>query len=185
MKKIILIFTLLIFLSGFSFAQDKFFTRTGKISFFSETSVEDIEAVNRSVSSILNVENGDIAVSAQMKGFEFEKALMEEHFNENYVESDKYPKATFKGKILNFDRSKFKPDEEYKVDVVGDLSLHGETNNIATKATLKFLDDKILANTSFEVDVNAYKIKIPKAVIDNIANTISVKVDLSLEPYSK
>ena len=185
MKKTILVVILVQCINTFAFAQDKFFTRTGQISFFSETPIENIEATNGSVSSILSIETGDIAVSAQMKGFEFEKALMEEHFNENYVESDKYPKATFKGNIVNFDRSKYEKDVEYEVDVVGDLSLHGETKNISTKATLKFVDDKILAKTAFEVDVKDYKIKIPKAVIDNIAESISVNVDLNLEPYSK
>ena len=89
------------------------------------------------------------------------------------------------GKILEFDRSKYKMDVEYEVDVEGELSLHGETSNISATATLKFADNNIMAKTSFDVSVDDYKIKIPKAVIDNISESISVSVDLNLEPYSK
>ncbi|MDZ7607020.1 MAG: hypothetical protein U5K79_15845 [Cyclobacteriaceae bacterium] len=93
-----LLFALLL-LSNLAVAQSKFFTRNGTTSFFSKTPMENIEAVNNQSSSVFDTEKGEIAVSAQMKGFEFEKALMEEHFNENYVESEKYPTAMSKGPL--------------------------------------------------------------------------------------
>ena len=166
-------------------AQNRFFTRTGTLQFYSETPVENIEATNHQASSIFDIESGEIAVSAQMKGFEFEKALMQEHFNENYVESEKYPTATFKGTIKNYDKSSFLKDQENKIEVEGELTLHGVTKKINTIATIVWGDKTIKANTKFNVSPDDFNIKIPKAVIDNIAKTILVLVELNLEPYQK
>src|SRR5687768_16802327 len=102
MKKVHGLFVLcLIAAIGNLQAQDKFFTKSAKISFFSSASLEDIEAHNRSTQAVLDTKTGDIQFSLLMKGFEFRKALMQEHFNENFVESDKYPKAEFKGQVVN------------------------------------------------------------------------------------
>ena len=88
-------------LSSVAFGQERFFTKTGSISFFSKTPLEDIEAHNRSVTCVLDSKTGNVQFAVLMKGFEFKKALMQEHFNEDYIESDKYPKAEFKGQIVN------------------------------------------------------------------------------------
>lgn len=181
-KQILLIITTL-FLTAITYAQDKYFTRTGTIIFFSETPIENIEATNHQVSSLLNMDNGEIAVSAQIKGFEFEKALMQEHFNENYVESDKYPTATFKGMILNFDAARYEKDKDYEENIEGELTLHGVTKKITTKAILNKVEQNITGKTEFTVAVNDFGIKIPKTVINNIAENISVIVNLKLEPY--
>src|SRR5947208_1580392 len=99
-KRTLFLITLLI--SGTAlFAQDKFFTKSGRISFYSKAPLEDIEAENRSVTAVLDTKTGMVQFAVPMKAFEFEKALMQEHFNENYIESDKYPKAEFKGQVLN------------------------------------------------------------------------------------
>lgn len=166
-------------------AQNKYFTRTGTLQFFSETPVENIAATNHQSSSIFDIESGEIAVSAQMKGFEFEKALMQEHFNENYVESEKFPTATFKGRIKNYDKSSFKINEEYKIEVEGDLTLHGVTKKIISSATLLKSEKDIKAISSFNVAVSDFDIKIPAAVVDNISKSIQVHVDLLLQPYQK
>jgi len=166
-------------------AQNRLFTRTGTLQFYSETPVENIEAVNHQASSVFDIETGEIAVSAQMKGFEFEKALMQEHFNENYVESEKFPATTFKGKLKNYDKSSFKTNQEYKIEIEGDLTLHGETKKINSIATIFWGEKNIKANSSFNVSPNDFNIKIPKAVINNIAESILVNVDLNLEPYQK
>lgn len=182
--KHIITFALLV-LSGTSIAQNRFFTRTGTIKFFSETPMENIEAINNQSSSVFDVESGEIAVSAQMKGFEFEKALMQEHFNENYVESEKFPTATFKGNIKNYDKTKFKIDDSYAIEVEGDLTLHGVTKRINTTVNLIRGQNTIKATTSFHVKASDFNIKIPKAVINNIAESILVNVDFDLEPYNK
>jgi polyisoprenoid-binding protein YceI len=135
MKKYILILSLTLGITSTIYSQDKYFTRTGTLSFYSETPIENIEAENNQASAILDIQTGEIAVSAQMIGFEFEKALMQEHFNENYIESDKFPKATFKGKILNYSGA---PDdsETTEVTVEGVLTLHGVSKDISTTGTL-------------------------------------------------
>ncbi len=180
-----LFITLALFLSLTTIAQDKFFTRTGHIWFFSSTPVEDIEAHSRQVSSILDVSTGEIVYSLQMRSFEFEKALMEEHFNENYVESDKFPKATFKGKIMNFDDINLSEDGTYEVVVAGDLTIHGVTNSVETEGTLKVDGDKIDGKSTFTILVADYDIEIPKVVQDNIAKEIEINVDINYEPYNQ
>jgi len=147
--------------------------------------MENIEAVNKQSSAIFDTDKGELAVSAQMKGFEFEKATMQEHFNENYVESEKYPAATFKGVIKNYDKSIFTPNTAQKVEIEGDLTLHGVTKKVTAVAEIVWGKDKIKASTSFNVLVADFNIKIPGAVIDNISKSILVKVDFSLEPYTK
>jgi len=185
MKTKLLVLFALIFFSNLADAQSKFFTRNGTISFFSKTPMENIEAVNNQSSAIFDTDKGDIAVSAQMKGFEFEKALMQEHFNENYVESDKYPAATFKGSIKDYDKSSFKTDEEKVVNLEGDLTMHGVTKHISTSAKITWGKDKISASSEFNISVADYNVKIPKAVIENIAEAILVKVEFNLDPYTK
>ncbi len=181
----LLLLPLALLLSQSSIAQDKFFTRTGHIWFFSSTPVEDIEAHSRQVSSILDVATGEIVYSLQMRSFEFEKALMEEHFNENYVESEKFPKATFKGKIKNFDEINLSETGTYEVVVAGDLTIHGVTNQIETDGTLKVNGEKIHGKSTFTLPVADYDIEIPKVVQDNIAKEIEINVDINYEPYNQ
>src|SRR4051812_42180218 len=100
MKKASL-FLIAVVLSTTLLAQDKFFTKNGKLSFYSKAPLEDIEATNNAVTAVLDAKSGDLQFAVLMKGFEFQKALMEEHFNENYAESDKFPKAVFKGVVMN------------------------------------------------------------------------------------
>ena len=173
---------LLASLSGIS---QKYFTRTAEVTFFSEAPTENIEAENRQVTCILNTENGEIAFSVQMKGFHFEKALMEEHFNENYVESHKYPKSTFKGKILEYDKINIKKDGKYKVTVEGELLLHGVAKKIKAEGEISRLGDQIMMTSKFDLKVEDYKISIPKAVIKKIAESIEVSMEATLNEYKK
>lgn len=155
-------------------------TQNGVISFFSSTPVEDIEAVNNQVSSILNTENGEIAAVLLMKAFNFEKALMQEHFNEKYVESDKFPKAIFKGQLSDFETLQLSEDSK-QVRIVGELTIHGVTNSIEVNGTISQKGSSIELFTEFEVAVADYDIKIPGAVRDNIADTIKVTVKFNLD----
>src|SRR5689334_8859827 len=99
-RKLTVLFIVMITASA-CFAQVKYFTKTGKINFFSKATLEDIEAKNKTVTAVIDSKSGAVQFSVQMKGFEFEKKLMQQHFNENYVESDKFPKGEFKGMITN------------------------------------------------------------------------------------
>ncbi len=175
----------IIFLCFEAYAQNKYFSRDGKISFYSKAPVEDIEAHHNQVSSIINMENGDIVFSMLIKGFQFEKALMQEHFNENYLESEKYPKSVFEGRITNFNDLDLSKDGEYDLKITGQLTIHGVTKEYSTDAKLKRTGDKLQGTCTFKVKVADHKIKIPSTVVDNIAEVVDVNVDIVYQPYKK
>jgi hypothetical protein len=182
MKRIAnLILTLGVLIST-AHAQDTFFTKSGRISFFSKAPLENIEAGHRSVTCVLDKKIGLVQFSLLMKGFEFEKALMQEHFNENYIESDKYPKSTFRGQITNNSDVNYASDGSYPAKVKGSLSIHGETRTIETSGTIEVKSGKILLKAEFPVLLSDYKISIPSINKDNVSNTIRITVDCSLEP---
>lgn len=186
MKKIIIITTtlLLAMIAVTSYGQ-RYITKNGNIKFYSETPMETIEAYNKQVNSALDISTGDFVFKVLMKSFEFEKALMQEHFNENYVESDKFPNATFKGKIANINDIDFATSGEYKVVVEGELTMHGETQNIQTTGTFQISDESINGRSVFTVNPEDYKIKIPNTVVQNIAEEIEVIVEVSLKEFKK
>jgi len=161
----------------------RYITKNGHIKFYSETPVETIEAHNQQVNCALDSKTGEFVFKVLMKSFEFEKALMEEHFNENYVESDKFPNATFKGRVLNIDQIDLTQDGEYKVTVEGDLTIHGVTNKIMEDGIFKVENSRLLGSAVFNVKPEDYKIKIPKTVINNIADDIEVTVNLDMEVF--
>lgn len=179
MKQIIIAALLLTI--GISGAQaQKYITKTGHIRFFSTTPMEDIEAHNRQVNAAIDAQTGDIVFKALMKSFQFQKALMQEHFNENFVESDKYPNATFKGKVTNIKDVDFTKNGKYDVTIEGDLTIKDVTKKIAEKGTLEVNGDKVTGLSTFYVQVADYNIKVPGTVAANIAKSIRVDVDVNL-----
>ncbi len=182
MKSLYIILSLLLFSTVVSHAQEKFLTKQGSVSFFSSAPVEDIKADNNQVLSIINTSNGTIAIAILMKSFMFEKSLMQEHFNENYVESDKYPKATFKGEVLNFDTLN---QIEQEVTITGNITIHGVTKTLKTLAKISKTTDVISIQGSFTVKVADFNIEIPSLVVNNIAETIEVRFALDHKPYKK
>lgn len=181
MKKLTLIVAGCLFLySATAKAQGKFYTKTGKISFFSTTSVEDIEAINKSVVTILDTKSGDLQFAALMKGFEFRKALMQEHFNKDYVESDKFPRAEFKGQIINNTDINYTTNGTYNAKAKGKLTIHGVTKDIETSGTITVKDGKVVLNAVFNALVADYNITVPKLYRDNISKSIKVTVDCPL-----
>ena len=179
----IIAFILITFLSSTlpTYAQS-YLTKNGKISFFSKTDIENIDAVNNQVVSVINPQTGSIAFSVLITGFLFKKALMQEHFNENYMESSKYPKATFKGTIADISKINFTKDGSYNVTVTGDLNMHNVTNKITAPAVVMVKAGKISASTSFKIKLDDYKISVPKVVEGNISKTIDIKVDCNYVP---
>lgn len=165
-------------------AQDRYFTRTGHIDFFSHTPIEDIKAVNEQVTSFLGIETGEVVFAVLMNSFEFEKALMQEHFNENYVESEQYPRSSFKGYIVNMKEVDFKTSGQYAVKVKGDLTMHGVTQVIETDGILDVQPGKIGARSTFNIKPEDYKIKIPAAVRNKIASEVQVNVMIDYVPYT-
>jgi hypothetical protein len=155
----------------------KVYTKNANVSFFSKTSMENISADNNQVSSILNQQTGELQFSVLIKAFHFKKALMEEHFNENYMESDKYPKAIFKGSIADISKVNFAKDGSYPVTVTGDLTMHGVNNKLSSKGTIQVKSGIATALSSFKIRLADYRISIPRLVKDNIAETIDISVN--------
>jgi polyisoprenoid-binding protein YceI len=163
-------------------AQTKYFTKSGSISFFSKTSLENIEAKNSRAVCVIDAATGQIEIAVLMKAFEFPKALMQEHFNENYVESDKYPKSTFKGTIKNITSVNFTKDGTYPVSIFGTLTMHGVTKDLTTIGTIVVKDGKITGTTEFVIALADYNIEIPSVVADKIQKTIKISGSFVLEP---
>ncbi len=185
MKKSVIILTLLMFVAGFQTQAQRYFTRNGQISFFSSTPVENIEAHNKTVSSIFDIKTGKIEFAVTMKSFHFEKALMEEHFNENYVESDEYPKATFKGEIVNLKDIDFSKNGMYDVVIKGNLTMHGVTREITVKGTFQVQGENVKGEAEFTVVPEDYDIEIPGVVRDKIAKEIMITVIMNYKLLKK
>jgi flagellar basal body P-ring protein FlgI len=179
-KNLIMLFALVL-TASVSFAQ-KFYTKTGKVSFYSKAPLEEIEGKNKTAMAVLDSKSGALQFAVQMKGFEFEKQLMQQHFNENYVESNKYPQAEFKGTITNNSDIKYSKDGTYTAKVKGKLTIHGVTKDVESTGTIKINGGKIDANSTFNVLISDYNIKIPAIVKDKVSNNIKITVDCDLEP---
>ncbi|MGB0177054.1 MAG: YceI family protein [Owenweeksia sp.] len=165
-------------LSGYA---QKLSTRNGYVKFFSETPVENIEAENNQVSSVIDMETGKFAFLVQIKAFQFEKALMQEHFNENYMESGEYPKASFQGTIVDFEKIDLTKDGDYKAYFKGTMNIHGTDRNLSEVAILKVKDGKVTLSSSFKLRPEDYGVNIPAAKRDNIAETLEVTVKMNYE----
>jgi hypothetical protein len=159
------------------FSQKRYFTKSGQINFAAGTAVEDIDGINKATTSVFDAVSGQLEFAVLVKGFEFKRALMQEHFNENYMESDKYPKSIFKGKILNIDKVNFQKDGSYPVTVKGVLDMHGIKKEIETTGTFKVAGEAVHSDASFTVLLEDYKIAIPSLVKDKISKTVTIKVN--------
>lgn len=180
MKKTISVMIIALMVTAAAFGQN-YVTKTGHIKFYSETSIETIKAHNKTVNSAFNPKIGDFVFKVLIKSFEFEKALMQEHFNENYMESDKFPNAVFKGKVENLSNIHFGNDGVYDAVVKGNLTIHGVTKAVEEKGTFSIKNGKIQGTCVFKVLLEDYKIKVPGAVKKQISESIEVTVDVMLE----
>ncbi len=162
----------------------RLFTRDAKVYFdaTSKDSPERIEAKAKSGTMVLDVASGQIEAAILVKSFLFEKALMQEHFNENYMESTKFPKATFKGKIDDASKVDFNKDGSYSPTFSGDLTLHGVTKQVKVPVTVKVKDGKPTATANFSVTLADHGISIPSVVSDKLAKEAKITVDAALEP---
>jgi polyisoprenoid-binding protein YceI len=172
MKKMLIVFLLAGVVVS---AQDKMTTKTGKITFeASVPSFEEVKATSETVTCVLNAKTGEIATQALMKSFRFKTALMEEHFNENYIESDKYPKATFRGKINEFNASALTATaKDYMIQ--GTLEMHGKTKDVSMPAKIRKTDAGIEIISSFILNTDDYAIQIPSVVKNKVSKKVNVK----------
>ena len=164
---------LVFFLLQSSFAQKRYFTKTGNVSFRAGTAVEDIDGLNKSTTCVFDAGSGDIQFAILIKGFEFKSSLMMEHFNENYMESDKFPKSIFKGKITNLDKINFSKDG------TGVLEIHGVKKEVEANGQFKVSGETVIAIAEFEIVLEDYAITIPSLVKDKISKTARIKVNCS------
>ena len=160
----------------------KYFSKSGKISFFSDTDMEKIEAENTSASTVIDFSTGAIEWAVLIQGFQFEKALMQEHFNENYMESSKYPKAKFKGVIEDHAKVDLAKDGTYEVTVNGELEIRGIKKPVSTKATIEVANKMFTGTCSFSVLIADYGIKVPKVVENNIADAVDIDIMAEYKP---
>jgi hypothetical protein len=159
----------------------KYVTKNGFIRFYSDAPVEKIEATNRQVNAAMDIVTGDFVFRVLMKSFIFEKALMQEHFNENYAESDKFPNATFLGKIINIKEVNASKDGIYPVTIDGKLTMHGETQQVSEKGTFEVKEGKLIGKAKFNILLSDYKISIPSTVVNNISKTIGITVEVVMD----
>ena len=181
MNKIVPLFLLITLFAGFSKKENQFIARQGQVSFFSYASVENIEAQNNQVLSILDLKDKKLAVSMLMRAFVFKKDLMYEHFNESYIESDMYPKATFEGKIIDFDTSL---KEQTRI-VRGNLTIHGIAKEIDIKTSIENKNGAYILSGEYNVFVKDFDIKIPPILSSNIAKMITIKFSFQYQSYEE
>ncbi len=179
MKKIILFLLVAISMSAYS---QKLFTKEGKIYFDATSSLEKIDATNNKVNAVIELSSGKIEMAVLVKSFHFSKALMEEHFNENYMESTKFPKSTFAGVIKDLNKIDLKKDGTNPISINGKLTMHGVTKDITTKGTMAIKGGVATAKCDFKIIVEDFKIPIPGLVKDKIAKEATITVDLTLKP---
>lgn len=186
MNKLIKMFLLcLVFIPAFftAVAQNRYFTKDAKINFNSSTPLEDIVANTNQATSFIDTDKNEVVISVLTSSFIFRRALMQEHFNENFMESAKYPKAKFTGKIIT--PVDWKSEKTVIADVKGDLTIHGTTKEITVKATITPGQGKIVAGTEFTVTPEEFKIIIPAVVRDKIAKEVKIKMDAVYTPYQQ
>ena len=159
-------------------AQDKYISKNGYVKFFSSAPLEDIEAENNKVQSIVDLAANEVVISIPIQSFEFDKSLMKEHFNENYLESEKFPKATFKGKYDAGKQLAAKDIGTYTVAASGELTIHGITRPLLTKVTLSITESGVRAKTKFDIRIADFDIEIPRIVFKNIAEVVEVTADM-------
>jgi hypothetical protein len=157
----------------------KYTTEKSAINFFSHAAIEDITADNVKAVGLYNATTNDLVFSIPIGEFKFAKALMQEHFNEKYMESDKYPKATFQGKVVGYDASKNGPQQ---VKANGKLTIHGVTNDVELPGTIEKQGDKFSMKSKFIIKLKDYKIEIPQLLWQNIAEQVDVTTDFVFKP---
>ena len=163
---------------SFSFSQS-FKSTNSETSFFSSAPLEDIMATNKQATSLFNAGNGEVAFMVPIKGFQFRKSLMQEHFNENYLESDKFPQATFEGRIQGYDMKKTSTQEAW---AEGPMTIHGVSRKVKIKGKMIHKSGELILESKFPIKVADYDIEIPRVVFYNIAEEVEVSVQFVYKP---
>lgn len=175
------IWLILLLLGGYILhGQEAYISDSGVISFNASTPLEDIKAENRQVSAIFLPETGELGMVVLIEEFIFPRALMQEHFNENYMESGKYPKATFRGRLQPIPARA--SGEDYKGSAVGNLSIHGISRDVSLPVILRFQKNDLVLESAFVIRPEEYDIEVPKLLFKKIAQEVRVQTNLTLLP---
>ncbi|MEO6039952.1 MAG: YceI family protein [Saprospiraceae bacterium] len=183
LKQMFFLATLIAFVLPAAQAQ-KLFTRSGKVYFnaTAPSSPEVIEASHNSGTFVLDQSTGNLEMAVLVKGFSFERALMQEHFNENYLESSKFPKAIFKGKLDKLSDVNFTKDGTYTANVTGEMTIHGVTQKVNTPVSFTVKGGVVNATTKFVLTLTDYGIDIPSLVADKVGKQANLSVSVDLKP---
>ncbi len=173
--------TLLLVLWSFIGQAQRYISDSSYVSFYSDAAVEDIEAINSDGSSIIDLGTGELAFIIPITGFQFEKSLMQTHFNESYLESEKYPRATFHATIVNWDDAMF----GQPLTVWGEMKIHGVTQAFEVEGTISKSGEVLTVTSNFPVSIADYGIKIPTILFYNIAEVVDVSVYFKYKPYEE
>jgi hypothetical protein len=184
MKKywILIFFSIGFIANGFS---QTYVTKNGMIRFHSDATLEKIEAVNRTVNVALLAPTGDFFFKVLIKSFNFEKAMMQEHFNEDYLESDKYPEATLLAKVTNLKDIDFNKEGTYPAVVEGKLTIHGQTQQVKQNGTFEIKNGTVTAKTKFTIPLADYNISVPNTLVNNISKSIEITVEVMMTELNK
>lgn len=158
----------------------KYISYSTTVTFFSKAIIENIEATNTEASSIIDLSTGELVFSVPIREFEFKKSLMRKHFNENYMDSERFPKSTFKGKVSGFQSL----EGIYQAIAVGELSIHGITQRIEVTGEIMIEQDGVTLKAKFPVLLKDYNIKIPRILFSNIAESVEVSIEFNYSPYA-
>jgi len=175
-KKVIIVALCSVALPAFG---QKYTAEKAFVSFFSDGAIEDIAAENTKAVSLFNTSTGEVVFSIPIKDFDFDKSLMKEHFNEKYMDTEKFPKSTFQGKIAGFQAE---TKGEQQAMATGKLTMHGVTQEVQIPGTLESVEGKIVMKSKFIVKLADYKIEIPKLLWQNIAEQVEVKIEFTYKP---
>ncbi len=176
----LLLSIILTLLSLTVYKPDIYISNDGKLTFYSYAPVEDIFATTEKVGSALNIKTGKIVFKIPINTFQFKNKLMQEHFNENYLESEKYPFGTFIGQVIGPIDASATGAVAYNIE--GELKIHGVSQQRKIHGTLEFIDGKIIGHSEFKIKVVDHKIKIPQVIFYNIAEEIMIKLDIEYKP---
>lgn len=163
----------------------RFFSKNASVRLYSNTPLEKIDGSNNASSTVMDIGTGNIEFATLINGFQFEKALMQEHFNENYMESGKFPKATFKGKLEDLSQITWNKNGTYKTNAIGKMTIHGVTRDIQVPVELIVKDQALQGMSKFKVKCEDYGIKIPSVVKDKIAKEIEITVNSNYQAMKK
>jgi hypothetical protein len=181
----ILLSIFFLLLNKYVCSQDIYSLKSSKVHFYAGTPMEDIEADNIKANSFVNIKTGDVIILIPIKEFKFKSSLMEEHFNENYMESEKFPKGEFKGKILEIEKYDFSQPTIYKIKLQGTLTIHGVAKSTTIDGTISLVDKKLTGDTKFTIRLADYNIQRPQLLWEKLSETIEITSHFNYELYKK